>query len=90
MSARSRDALPGSNRALAAQRRCLYELLAYTPEQYLDKACSLANDPERLANLRAGMRGRMSASPLMDSVRFTRNLEDAYRSMWRQWCKERM
>ncbi|HUL90927.1 MAG TPA: tetratricopeptide repeat protein [Burkholderiales bacterium] len=67
----------------------LDELLAHTPEQYLDKACSLANDPERLAELRAGMRGRMSVSPLMDSARFTRNLEDAYRSMWRQWCKER-
>jgi predicted O-linked N-acetylglucosamine transferase (SPINDLY family) len=84
------DSAPSRGGASVLQTIGLDELLAYAPEQYLDKACSLANDPVRLANLRAGMRGRMLASPLMDSVRFTRNLEDAYRSMWRQWCKGRM
>ena len=32
------------------------------------------------------MRKRMAASPLMDEARFTRNLESAYRAMWRTWC----
>jgi protein O-GlcNAc transferase len=64
----------------------LPELVAQTPEQYLEIAAALAADPRRLAALRAGMRARMAASPLMDEVRFTRNLEQAYRSMWRAWC----
>jgi protein O-GlcNAc transferase len=65
----------------------LDDLVADTPDQYLDKACSLADDPPRLSALRAGMRTRMSASPLMDAARFTRHLEQAYRSMWRRWCQ---
>jgi predicted O-linked N-acetylglucosamine transferase (SPINDLY family) len=28
----------------------------------------------------------MLASPLMDEERFTRDLEQAYREMWRKWC----
>jgi protein O-GlcNAc transferase len=64
----------------------LEELVAGTPDEYLNKACALANDRERLSALRAGMRDRMSASPLMDAARFTHGLEEAYRSMWRRWC----
>jgi predicted O-linked N-acetylglucosamine transferase (SPINDLY family) len=29
----------------------------------------------------------MLESPLMDEVRFVRDLEDAYRGMWRAWCE---
>jgi len=64
----------------------LEELVSETPDEYLDKACALARDRARLVALRAGMRDRMSGSPLMDVARFTRNLEGAYRSMWRKWC----
>jgi predicted O-linked N-acetylglucosamine transferase (SPINDLY family) len=65
----------------------LKELIAETPKEYSEIACALATDPKRLARLRAGMRKRMAASPLMDEVGFTRNLEKAYRAMWRAWCK---
>lgn len=64
----------------------LKALVAYAPERYIDIAVALASDSKRLANLRAGLRKRMAASPLMDEVRFTRNLENAYRDMWRAWC----
>jgi predicted O-linked N-acetylglucosamine transferase (SPINDLY family) len=67
----------------------LGELVADTPEQYLDKACSLTSDLGRLSTLRAGMRARMSVSPLLDAARFAHNLEQAYRSMWRHWCRDR-
>jgi predicted O-linked N-acetylglucosamine transferase (SPINDLY family) len=65
----------------------LDELVAGTPEEYLSKAHALATDRVRLSALRAGMRDRMSASPLMDVARFTRDLEEAYRTMWRNWCR---
>jgi predicted O-linked N-acetylglucosamine transferase (SPINDLY family) len=32
------------------------------------------------------MRQRMERSPLMDAPRFARNIEAAYRAMWRTWC----
>ena len=37
--------------------------------------------------LRRTMRSRMQASPLMDAPRFARNVEAAYRQMWRKWCE---
>jgi predicted O-linked N-acetylglucosamine transferase (SPINDLY family) len=67
----------------------LDELVADTPEQYLNVACDLASDLGRLSDLRSSMRARMSASPLLDVARFTYNLEQAYRFMWRQWCQDR-
>jgi predicted O-linked N-acetylglucosamine transferase (SPINDLY family) len=64
------------------------ELIARTPEQYVQIATDLANDLPRLAELRRTLRGRMQASPLMDAPRFARNVEAAYRQMWRNWCKQ--
>jgi predicted O-linked N-acetylglucosamine transferase (SPINDLY family) len=83
------DAAPSRGGASLLGTVGLDELVADTPEQYLDKACSLASNPGRLSTLRAGMRTRMSASPLLDAARFTLNLERAYRSMWRHWCRDR-
>jgi predicted O-linked N-acetylglucosamine transferase (SPINDLY family) len=65
----------------------LTELIAQTPEDYVRIAVQLAQDPERLTTLRAGLRARMAASPLMDAARFTRHLEAAYRQMWQRWCE---
>jgi len=39
-----------------------------------------------LENLRTNLRPRMQASPLTDAAGYTRDLEAAYRQMWRQWC----
>ena len=60
----------------------LNELVAESPEQFTHIAIELAKDLPRLGSLRAGLRARMEASPLMDSRRFTRNIENAYREMW--------
>jgi protein O-GlcNAc transferase len=64
----------------------LTELIAQTPEEYVRIAVNLTNDLPRLAEIRAGLRERMRNSPLMDAPRFARNLEAAYRTMWRKWC----
>lgn len=61
----------------------LTELIGDTPEAYIDTVVRLASDLERLSQLRREMRSRMVVSPLTDARRFTHNLENAYRAMWR-------
>jgi predicted O-linked N-acetylglucosamine transferase (SPINDLY family) len=65
----------------------LPELIAHTPQQYIQIATDLAGDLPRLAEVRRTLRGRMQKSPLMDAPRFARNIEAAYRQMWRNWCQ---
>ena len=64
----------------------LPELVAHSEDEYLRIARDLAGDRMRLAQLRAGMRERMRASPLLAAAAYTRDLEDCYRTVWRQWC----
>jgi len=68
---------------------CLPDLVAWTPEEYVRLATALAGDLPRLAALRAGLRERVQQSPLGDAPRFARNVEAAFRSMWRRWCAAR-
>ena len=70
----------------AHQSLGLEELIAHSPEEYVEIAVRLAGDLDRLAPLRAGLRPRMAASRLLDFAGFTRNLEAAYRTMWNHWC----
>jgi protein O-GlcNAc transferase len=65
----------------------LDELIASDEKRYLEIAVALANDFPRLAALRSGLREHFRASPLADTERFTRDLEHAYRGMWRRWAK---
>ena len=67
----------------------LPELIASSPEQYVRIAVELAGDLPRLSELRATLRRRMQDSPLMNAPRFARNIEVAYRQMWRRWCASR-
>ena len=64
----------------------LSEFVARRPRQYVQTAITLAQSPERLAELRRTLRPRMLTSPLMNARRFARNVENAYRKMWREWC----
>ena len=62
----------------------LPELIGHNEDDYVDIAVALANALPRLAALRSGLRERLRASPLMDAPRFTRNLEAAYREMFKR------
>jgi predicted O-linked N-acetylglucosamine transferase (SPINDLY family) len=64
----------------------LPELIARTPEEYVEIAVGLARDWGRLAQLRRGLRARMLSSPLTDSKGYTAAVEAAFRAMWRTWC----
>ena len=66
----------------------LSDLVAHAEDDFLRIARELANDRERLTQLRQRLRARMLASPLMDAQRFTRDLEALYRQAWRNWCEQ--
>ena len=64
----------------------LSDWIATSPEDYVRLAVRCTEDRESIAELRRTLRGRMRASPLVDELQFARDVEDAYRRMWRTWC----
>lgn len=58
------------------------EWIAENREHYVAIACALAADLTQLSQLRQQLRGVMNASPLMDEIRFTRDMEAALREAW--------
>ena len=65
----------------------LPEWIAPSAAEYVRRAVRFAGERDLLTELRGSLRERMLASPLMDEERFTRDLEQAYREMWRKWCE---
>lgn len=64
----------------------LDDWVAADPGEFVRRALAHAGDGPRLAALRATLRARLRASALMDETGFTRAVEAAYRSLWRDWC----
>jgi protein O-GlcNAc transferase len=65
----------------------LPELVATNTDQYIKIAADLAKDQDRLKTFRSEIRHCMTSSPLMDAMQFAKDIEDAYRQMWRRWCE---
>ena len=63
----------------------LADFIAPTKQRYLELCVQLAGDLPRLAALRRELRHRMQRSPLTDAAAFTRNLEAAYKTMWKTY-----
>jgi protein O-GlcNAc transferase len=64
----------------------LGDLIAQDEHRYVRIVVELANDQNRLSELRRTMRQRLNSSPLLDGPRLARALESAYREMWQRWC----
>jgi predicted O-linked N-acetylglucosamine transferase (SPINDLY family) len=64
------------------------EWIAMDKDDYVAKAVAFASNLPALAQARAGLRDRLLASPICDAPRFARNLEAAFRGMWREWCAQ--
>jgi predicted O-linked N-acetylglucosamine transferase (SPINDLY family) len=65
----------------------LRQLVAADDAEYVSIAVALARDLTQLERLRATLRERMEAAPNMDGARFTRFLENAYRSIWADYSR---
>ncbi len=62
---------------------------ARTPEDYVNKAVTLAENRQALVKLRASMRQRINKTTLGNSKSFACQVEAAYRRMWHRWCQTR-
>lgn len=61
------------------------EFVAQTEEEYVECAKQLASDIPKLAALRSNLRDQVANSPVCDARARSRQLERAYRYMWRKW-----
>jgi protein O-GlcNAc transferase len=57
----------------------LPDLVMQTAEQYEELAIALAGDPQKLKVLRGRLAHNRASSPLFDTERFARNIENVYR-----------
>jgi protein O-GlcNAc transferase len=63
------------------------ELVGGSQDEFVSLAVGLARDMPKLAELRSSLRQRIEHSPLMDGGRFARNVEAAFRDIWREYCR---
>ena len=64
------------------------ELIAYDENQYANLVTKLANDVEKLAELRTTLRDKFKASSICDGEAFTRSLERFYTNAWDNYCQD--
>ncbi len=60
--------------------------VATTPDEYIECAVAMAADLPGLAALRARLRSQVLQSPLCDAPRFGKNLGEALRFAWYEYC----
>jgi predicted O-linked N-acetylglucosamine transferase (SPINDLY family)/predicted SAM-dependent methyltransferase len=65
----------------------LQEWVGLTPDEFVAKAVAFASDSELLIALRATLRDRMAASPVMGSREMGVRFQEAIRSMWKIYCE---
>jgi len=68
-----------------AQNAGLADWIADNDDDFVAKAVLHTRNLDRLAELRAGLRERVLASPLFNAPRFARNFENALWDMWKQY-----
>ena len=62
---------------------------AANEQEYLNIARQWSSNCERLDGIRKGLRENLRTSLLCDGSSFTANLEDAYRTIWINWCNSK-
>ncbi len=67
----------------------LPEFVANDADEYLEIAARLINDRNHLATLRQTLRGQLEGSPICDVQNHVREIETAYREMWKTWCSQK-
>jgi len=61
--------------------------IAPSISDFVEVAVARAADRQDIAHQRRTLRARLEASPMTDPARFARNMEAAFRQMWRAHCE---
>ena len=64
----------------------LEELVAATPEEYVERAITISRDQELLRAFRNNLRGMMRESPLMNGYQYRKDLAAAYTEIWQKYA----
>jgi predicted O-linked N-acetylglucosamine transferase (SPINDLY family) len=80
------ETFAGKHAATHLTNAGLPEWIAASDDEYVAIAQKWATDIPALAELRAGLRDKVAASPLVDGPKFAKNFEIAMRHMWKEWC----
>jgi len=75
-------------RTLLSKIKGLDDLIAFTQEEYIQKAVALANNKPLLLTLRKEIRERMKASSLCDGKAFSQGLEATYHDLWGKYVEK--
>lgn len=65
------------------------ELIATSPDSYVEIAARLITDRPRVIDYRKRLRALVTSSPLCDASGYAHAIEGAYRTVWRAWCASR-
>ena len=78
------------SRQTAAMLHCvgLDSFVAENAAHYVEIAVRSAKERDRLAEIRAGLRGSVQTSAVGDASLFTRSFAECLRTIWRRWCAE--
>lgn len=68
----------------------LTELIAYSEAEYIEKAVNLAKDIEGLEKIKLSLRKKTIDSPIMKVDAFVLDLEEIYKTMWKNYCNENL
>ena len=66
----------------------LEDLAAFSEDEYIEKAVTLANDHERLCKINTDLPRRVEESPLINQPLFRKNFEKIIRGAWAGYCFE--
>lgn len=66
----------------------LEDFIAQNYIEYVEIGKKLSNNINKLTDLRFTMRERLKKSVIMDYKKFTRDLENLYRTVWNIWCEK--
>ena len=63
------------------------DLVAENPNEYIEKAVALAEDPDRLMRFREEAREILPNTAVYDSKTFVKGMEEAYVRVFERWCE---
>lgn len=69
-------------------RAGLPEFVAASEDEYVEIAVRNSRDPNALNELRQSLRSRILSSSVIDAAAYTGMVEDAFRRVWREWCRK--